>query len=125
MKHYLSLVMILFFACISNAQSFNIEPYIKDTISSDNFFYHVKGVGEFSNSMVLKVELFDELDQSDVLFSGAYFFSESQAQNLQDFSYNLETKEFVFNIGNFPNTNMYLHMWIQEGTEIKNELFFK
>lgn len=116
---------MLFLAFSGSAQNFNIDPVICDSISSNNFFYHVKGVGEFNNTMILKVELFNETDQSDVKFSGAYFFSESQAQNLEAFTYNTTTKEFTFNIGNFPDTKMYVHMWIQEGTEIKNELFFK
>ena len=125
MKSYLTLLMVFFMSLSVDAQNFNIDPLIKDSLSSDNFFYHVKGVGDFSDSMVLRVELFNDADQSDVLFSGSYFFSGSQSEQLTDFSYNTVSKEFTFTIGSYPSNKMFLHMWIQDGVEIKNELFFK
>jgi hypothetical protein len=120
------LVVLLYLSFATSfcfGQAFNIDPIIKDSISGTNFFYHVKGNAIFNDSTILKVELLDGEDASIILFSGEYNFSTHYMSQIKQFEFNPETSKFSFQIGDFDKSNLYLHMWLEEKGEIKNEIY--
>lgn len=123
MNKLVLLIILGFTTFFSFGQEFNIEPVIKDSINPSNYFYRVSGYGNFSDSLQLKVELVNNDDASIVLFSGGYDFLNATPDKITMFQYDKETMKFSFNIGEFENTNMFLHIWIIDEGEIKNEIY--
>lgn len=125
MKRCLYLTVMLFLAFSGSAQNFNIDPVICDSVNSNTFNYHVSGVGEFQDSLILKVELITDGENSEILFSGMYDFSNPTATTLTNFTFNPTSSDFSFVIGNFPTGNLFLHMWVLQNGEMKNEIYYK
>lgn len=117
--------MTLFLALSTSAQNFNIAPVIRDSINSDNYNYHVSGIGQFGDSLIIHAELITEGEVSETLFTGMYDFSNPSASTLTNFTYNPTSTDFSFVIGNFPTGNLFLHMWVVQNGEMKNEIYYK
>lgn len=124
MKQILGITFV-FTAFFINAQNFNIDPIIRDSINSNTFNYHVSGIGQFGDSLIIHAELITEGDVSETLFSGMYDFSNPSTSTLTNFTFNPTNTDFSFGIGNFPTGNLFLHMWIVQNGEMKNEIYYK
>lgn len=109
----------------SQAQFYNINPEIRDSLSTSAFHYHVAGVGEFSDSVILHVELLGSGEVPVVEFSGVYDFSNPSTSSLSAFVYDTTSEEFSFDLGNYATKDLFLHMWIEMNGEIKNEIYYK
>ena len=117
-------LFLIFIANLSYSQYYNIDPIIKDTISLSQFHYKVSGVANFTDSLVLKVELLDGDNSNNILLNGEYNFSDNLNFNLINFSYDKESNIFRFDLGNFTNGNLIIHMWVIDQGEIKNEIYY-
>lgn len=124
MKQILTLT-IVFLSFLGEAQNFNIDPIIRDSINSTTYNYHISGIGQFSDSLIIHAELITEGEVSETLFSGMYDFSNPSNSTLTNFTYNPTSTDFNFEIGNFSTGNLFLHLWIVQNGEMKNEIYYK
>ena len=108
----------------SFSQYYNLDPIIKDSISSNSYMYHVSGIANFNDSLVLHVELLTNEENPNTVFAGEYNFSTLFELNISEFTYSPSTSDFSFKIGEFSDDNLKLHMWITKGDLIENEIHY-
>lgn len=123
MKIFISLS--LFFLSFSTfSQNLTVSASIRDSITSDLFFYHVSGKGVFGDSLVVHVELINQDDNSKV-YEGFYDFTHLNQSTIPSFVYDLQSMDYSFDLGNYTKGNFLLHIWTTFGNEKKDELFYQ
>jgi hypothetical protein len=125
MNKIVLLIIIGFTTFFSFGQSLSIDPIIKDSLSITENKYHVSGLLESCADCKLIIQLFDENDAENIIFSGQYLMNNNTPQNLTNFIYNPENMSFSFDIGIYDNPNLYLHIWMENSEGKLNEIYYK
>lgn len=115
---------VFFLAFSSFTQNITVSASIRDSLDSDNFFYHVSGKGVFGDSLVLHVELINTEDNSK-LYEGFYDFTHLNMSTIPSFTYDQQSMDYNFEIGNYSKGNYLLHIWTTFGNEKRDELFYQ
>jgi hypothetical protein len=124
-KLFLLPLLLISFLNIGLCQNFNIDTSIKDSINQNLFHYRINGVGNFNDSCVLKVELLNSDDFEIIYFFGEYDFRTLSSVNLLNFYYDKNESKFYFDLGDFENSNMSVHMWTLYKDEKISEIYYK
>jgi hypothetical protein len=118
---------LLFFSAtfFCSGQYFNIYYPVRDSVAANSYHYHVNGIANFPDSSVVHAELITNEVPPVMLTEGISLPSDPGSTSLSEFVYDPVTGLFSFDLGNFPTTDMYLHMWVVVGGMIENEIYYK
>lgn len=108
------LTLFLLLSIISftgRTQYFRVDPWFYDSIAPDSYSFHVTGLANFNDSMVVTIKLTTGFPLHTVLYEGVQDFTDSTATTFNNFIYNPATEEFSVDLGIFPSLDMWL--WIR------------
>lgn len=120
------LFFFLFICCsgAASAQYFNIFPIVCDSTSSGQFHYHVDGIEEFTDSLVLNVELLTNDSTLTLITSRTYDLSDTVAADFAGFTRDIPANRFYIDLGDYPTDAYLVHIWIWVAGAVYNEMYY-
>lgn len=116
------LLFALLFCSIGYSQNFNISVDCTDTLSNGSFHYSITGEAQFTDSMVVLVELRSNDSLETVLFSGTKDFLNESNTTLASFSVNLTEGTFSIDLIDLPTNQVFVFMRSSIMGEMKEEI---
>ncbi len=115
-------IFLISLNCFSQNQQISVSLSIRDSISANDFFFHISGKGLFGDSLTLNVELINPLDSSKI-YQGVYDVTKTSTNTIPTFKYDLQTMDYSFQIGHYPQGNYVLHLWTSIGGVKRDEVY--
>lgn len=104
--------LLLFSLSITaRGQYFRVDPWFYDSIAPGSYSFHVTGLAQFDDSMVVTIKLTTGFPLHTVLYEGVQDFTNPSASTFSNFVYNPATEAFSVDLGVFPSLDMWL--WIR------------
>ena len=124
MKPPLIVLLFLGFFTSANAQYFNIFTEIHDSVGVDQYHYKVIGFEEFNDSLILHVELIENItDDSIVSHLNRSYDLTDPGSDRTGLTLSEEDNTFEIDLGNFPSSQYFLHIWVTINGVVFNETY--
>jgi uncharacterized protein YhdP len=117
--------LLLFTICITSVvygQGFRIQTDCVDTLSNGSFHFSVGGSAEFTDSMIVTVEIFSNDSLQTVVFSGTKDFTDETNSTLADFTIDSVNNLFTVSLTDLPSTQYFVFIRSRIAGEMKEEV---
>ncbi|MBI3239996.1 MAG: hypothetical protein HYZ43_14330 [Flavobacteriia bacterium] len=116
------LLFTLLFCSIGYSQSFSIHIDCLDTLSNGNYHYSINGDAQFTDSMVVLVELRSNDSLETVIYSGVKDFEHEENTTLSSFSVNSVEGTFSIDLIDLPTNQVFVFIRSSIMGEMKEEI---
>jgi hypothetical protein len=116
------LLFTLLFCSIGYSQNFSIYVDCIDTLSNGNYHYSITGDAQFTDSMVVLVELRSNDSLETVIYSGVKDFQHEENTTLSAFSVNSVEGTFSIDLIDLPTNQVFVFMRSSIMGEMKEEI---